>query len=193
MVVGFIGRISIGYFSDAVKTYAFYVVNNYTVSLVDESVTEGVIDHLNEKSLLKESYDSNGKVSYAYLDTKKINTIRTETSVFVKEAIDRINTHEDFNNIEIPLGYFLGRNYFLSNGIKVPIDLEVIGQEFIEIKSNVESHGINTTILSINLHINVEIQIVIPMQAERIVTENIIPLSLEIINNDIPYYLGDIL
>ena len=38
-----------------------------------------------------------------------------------------------------------------------------------------------------------EIQIVIPLQSEKLITENVIPLALEIMNNDIPYYLGDIL
>ena len=100
---------------------------------------------------------------------------------------------DTFKSIEIPLGYFFGRNYFLSNGVKVPIELEVIGNQSIEIKSSVESYGINTTILKVELHVSLDIQSVIPFQSAKIKTNTIIPLSLEIINNEIPYYLGDLL
>lgn len=193
LIIGLIGRISVGYFSDAVKTYAESIIINYSRNIIDQGVTNGVIDDLNGESLLQEVYDSNGKVSYAYLDARKINMIRTNTSKYVTEAIDVINNQDTFKSIEIPLGYFFGRNYFLSNGIKVPIELEVIGNQSIEIKSSVESYGINTTILKVELHVSLDIQSVIPFQSAKIKTNTIIPLSLEIINNEIPYYLGDLL
>ena len=193
LIIGLIGRMSVGYFSDAVKTYAESIIINYSRNIIDQGVTNGVIDDLNGESLLQEVYDSNGKVSYAYLDARKINMIRTNTSKYVTEAIDVINNQDTFKSIEIPLGYFFGRNYFLSNGIKVPIELEVIGNQSIEIKSSVESYGINTTILKVELHVSLDIQSVIPFQSAKIKTNTIIPLSLEIINNEIPYYLGDLL
>jgi len=193
LIIGLIGRMSVGYFSDAVKTYAESIIINYSRNIIDQGVTNGVIDDLNGESLLQEVYDSNGKVSYAYLDARKINMIRTNTSKYVTEAIDVINNQDTFKSIEIPLGYFFGRNYFLSNGVKVPIELEVIGNQSIEIKSSVESYGINTTILKVELHVSLDIQSVIPFQSAKIKTNTIIPLSLEIINNEIPYYLGDLL
>ena len=193
LIAGFIGRMSVGYFSDAVKTYSESVIINYSRNIIDQGVTNGVIDDLNGESLVREVYDSSGKVSYAYLDARKINIIRTNVSKYVTEAIYIINNQDTFNSIEIPLGYFFGRNYFLSNGIKVPVELEVIGNQSIEIQSNVMSYGLNTTILQINLYVKLDIKSVIPFQTAKIVTETIIPLSLEIMNNDIPYYLGDIL
>lgn len=193
LVFGIAGRISMGYFSEAVNTYADSLIINYSTEIIEEGVTTGVINDLNGESLIKEVYDANGKVSYAYLDAQKINSIKINTSKYVRESIEKINEQESFTSIDIPLGYFLGRNYFLSNGVKVPIDLEVIGNQKIEIKTDVKSYGLNTTILAINLHISLQIRSVIPFQSQNVITESIIPLSLEIMNNDIPYYLGDII
>lgn len=192
LIAGLFGRLSVGYFSDAVKTYAESIIINYSRNIIDQGVTNGVINDLNGESLVQEVYDSNGKVSYAYLDAKKINMIRTNTSKYITEAVEVINNQENFKSIDIPLGYFFGRNYFLSNGIKVPIELEVIGNQSIEIKSNVKSYGLNTTIIQIDLYVSLDIQSVIPFQSAKIETTTIIPLSLEIMNNDIPYYLGDL-
>ncbi len=193
LILGFLGKMTMGYFSEAVNTYAQSLILNYSRDVIDQGVTNAVISDLGGESLLKESYDQSGKVSYAYLDVRKINLIRTNTSKYVTDAIDIINQQENFQTIEIPLGYFFGRNYFLSNGIRIPIELEVVGNQQIDIQADVESYGLNTTILQINLYVCLEIQSVIPFQSQKIKTETWIPLSLEIMNNDIPYYLGDLL
>lgn len=193
LILGIFGRASMGYFSEAVNVYAEALIINYSREVIDQGVASSIIEDLNGESLLKQSYDSNGKVSYAYLDAQKVNKIRTNTSKYVAEAIQIINQQESFQSIEIPLGYFFGRNYFLANGVRVPIDLEVVGKYQAELQSNIENYGLNTTILEISLYVCLEIQSVIPFQEQKIITEMVIPLSLEIMNNDIPYYLGDIL
>lgn len=193
IIIGFLCKFSIGYFSDAVTAYTDALIISYSNKVVDEGVSSGVIDLLDGKSLLNEVYDEKGKVSYAYLDVQILNYLRTNISKYVLECIDTINDGEDFESIEIPLGYFFGRNYFLSNGVKVPINLEVVGYQDVAIEKNVKTMGLNTTILEINLIIELNIRSVIPFQTNVLSTKASIPLALEILNNDIPYYLGDIL
>ena len=60
LIIGLFGRMSVGYFSDAVKTYAESIIINYSRNIIDQGVTNGVIDDLNGESLLQEVYDSNG-------------------------------------------------------------------------------------------------------------------------------------
>ncbi len=180
------------YFSSAVSAYTRSLIISYANEVVDHGVTEGVVELLDVKNVLNETYDASGKVSYAYLDVKTINYVRNNISRYVANCIDTINQGEKFKSIELPLGYFFGRNYFLSNGIKVPIDLEVVGHQEVEIEKKVESYGLNTTILQINLIVTLNIRTVIPFQADTIEAKCSIPIALEILNNDIPYYLGDI-
>ena len=87
-----------GYFSEAVNTYARSLILNYSRDVIDQGVTNAVISDLGGESLLKESYDQSGKVSYAYLDVRKINLIRTNTSKYITDAIDIINQQENFQN-----------------------------------------------------------------------------------------------
>ena len=180
------------YFSQAVSTYTKSLIISYANEVIDQGVTEGVVELLDGKSILNEVYDSNGKVSYAYLDAQTINYLRNNISRYVANCIDVINNGEKFKSIELPLGYFFGRNYFLSNGIKIPVDLEVIGHQDIQIEKVVESYGLNTTILQLNLIITLNVRTVIPFQSDVIESRSSIPIALEILNNDIPYYLGDI-
>lgn len=191
LLVGLVGKFSMNYFSQAVNMYTKSLIISYTRQVMDQGVTEGVVELLDGKSIIHEVYDTNGKVSYAYLDAKTVNYIRNNISKYITECINKINQGESFHSVELPLGFFFSRNYFLSNGVKVPIALEVIGHQDIQIEKQVESYGLNTTIFQLNLKVILNIRSVIPFQTDIIESECSIPLALEILNNDIPYYLGD--
>ena len=193
IILAFVCKFSVGYFSDAVNAYTEALIKSYSKEVIDKGVSSGIITLLDGKSLLNEVYDENGKVSYAYLDVQILNYLRSNIAEYILECINEINDGDDFKSIELPLGYFFGRNYFLSNGIKVPIELEVIGYQDVFIEKNVETLGLNTTILEINLVVELSIRSVIPFQTDVINSKSSIPLALEILNKDIPYYLGDIL
>ena len=187
-----IWMLSSGYFSQAVEIYTDSKVRNYAEGLIAESIEERLLNELNDGNLFIENYDSNGNVSYAYIDSYKINKIRNDVILYTDEAINEINDHQDFGYIEVPLGYFFGIKYFLADGVRVPIDLEVIGNQDVELDMQTLSKGINTTIVQINLNIDIHIQVVIPFQSKITTTSTIIPLAIQIMNNDIPYYLGDL-
>lgn len=192
-LLGFlVWRVGSGYFSTAVDVYTVSKVRNYAEALIAESIEEGVLQELEDADLFIENYDSNGNVSYAYVNSLAINKIRNNMVLYTDKAIGKINAHTDFDKIEIPLGYFFGVRYFLADSIKIPIELEVIGNQDVELKMETVSKGINTTIVEIYLDISLEIQVVIPLQNKVTETSTRVPLAMEIMNNEIPYYLGDL-
>ncbi|MBD5391114.1 hypothetical protein HDR67_03830 [bacterium] len=188
----FAGKFSLSYFSEAIQVYTESLVIGYATEVIDEGVSRGVIELLDGKSVLCESYDTSGKVSYAYVDVKTVNYLRNNISRYVASCIDIINQGETFKTVELPLGYFFGLNYFYSKGIRVPIHLEVVGNQDVAIEKSVENYGINTTVLQLNMVISLKIRSVIPFQSKTIETKISIPVALEILNNDIPYFFGNI-
>lgn len=189
----FAGKFSMSYFSDAVSAYTESIIIGYATEVIDHGLQEGVVELLDGKNVLCESYDSAGKVTYATLDVKTINYLRNNISRYIASCIDVINQGERLSTIELPLGYFFSHNYFFSKGIRVPISLEVVGNQDVSIEKIIESYGLNTTILQINMVIALNIRSVIPFQTNVVQTKISIPVALEILNNDIPYYLGDII
>lgn len=181
------------YFSTSVRSFTDSRIINYATELITKGVEQEVLSNISSDDYFVEHYDNNGKVSYAYLNTTKINEIRNLTSEYMVSSLDEINEHKNFDSINIPLGYFLGTSVFLANGIKIPINIEVVGNQSVDIDAKVLTQGINTTIIEIYLLISVNISVVIPFQTNVVNTETKIPLSLQIMNNEIPYYLGDLL
>lgn len=155
-------------------------------------MTEEVLTTMGEEPLFTQQYDDNGKVSYAYLNTYRVNQIRTQATKSLIVSIAEIDAHRDFDFVEIPLGYFFSRNYFLANGVRIPINLEVLGSHSIDFSSEVVEYGINNSVIEVSLIIELEIQIFIPFQEKTIESTSKIPLSLEIISNDVPnVYVGN--
>ncbi|MCM1131529.1 MAG: sporulation protein YunB [Roseburia sp.] len=190
LLIVYVCKFSMSYFSEAMDVYTESLVIGYATEVIDEGITEGVVELLDGKSVLCESYDSTGKVSYAYLDVKTINYLRNNISRYIASCVDIINKGEKFSTVDLPLGYFFGLNYFFSKGLRVPIHLEVVGNQDVVIEKSIESYGLNTTVLQINMIIAINIRSVIPFQTNTVQTKISIPVALEILNNDIPYYLG---
>lgn len=193
IIVFILFKVSSGYFSETVKLYTTSMVRNYSEALIANSIENELMDKIGNSSFLIEKYNSKGYVSYAYLNSYKVNDVRNSIILYMDEAIEEINQHNDLQSIDIPLGYLFGTKYFLTHGIKIPITLDVIGNQDVEVKIDTISKGINTTIIEIYLLVSIDIQVVIPLQKEVVITETKIPLSIEILNNEIPYYLGDFL
>lgn len=190
LLVVYASRFSMSYFSEAMDTYTESLIISYATEVIDDGISEKVVELLDGKSVLCESYDSTGKVSYAYLDVKTINYLRNNISKHITNCVDIINKGEKFKTVDLPLGYFFGLNYFFSRGIRVPIDLEVVGNQDVFIEKSIESYGLNTTVLQINMIVTLNIKSVIPFQTNTVQTKVSVPVALEILNNDIPYYLG---
>ena len=183
-------RLATGYFSNAVKVYTTSIVRNYAEAMIAEAVDENVVANMKDVNFFIKEMDSDGKVSYAYLNSYVVNKIRNDTIKFTDKAIEKIDSSEDFDSIDIPMGYFFGFRYFFVDKIKVPLKIDVIGNQDVEISVDANDLGINTTMIEINLFVAIDIQVVIPFQENITRTEVTIPLAIEIMNNDVPYYLG---
>lgn len=190
-IIGLLWKFITGYFSNAIDVYTTTKIKNYAEDVIITSIEEEILDNVSDSDFLVESYDSQGKVSYAYFDTQKINLVRNTIAKYMDNIINRIEHHQDLQKIDIPIAYFLGTKYFLSNSFKIPISLEVVGNQDIDIKTEKIVSGLNTTIFEINLVIAVEIYVVIPFQSKKIETSTQIPIAIEILNNEIPYYYSD--
>lgn len=193
IIVFVVYQLGTHYLSSSVEAFTNSRISSYANELITKSIEEKVIAIISSEDYFVEHYDNSGKVSYAYLNTTKINEIRGNTSKYLVYSLREINEHKEFDTLNIPLGYFIGTTSFLANGVRVPLNIEVVGNQSVDIDANIVNKGINTTIIELYLIINVNIIVAIPFQSRVVNTKTKIPLSMQIMNNEVPYYLGDIL
>ncbi|UOQ85306.1 sporulation protein YunB [Gracilibacillus salinarum] len=93
--------------------------------------------------------------------------------------------------VEVPLGQALGIPILANLGPKIPINLEVIGTVGTEITSELAQTGINGAWIDINVHITVEMRVVIPFASAPTKLEQDIPVSKVFHPGDVPDYYHD--
>lgn len=92
---------------------------------------------------------------------------------------------------EIPLGA-ISQSAFLSNlGPKIPVKMKLIGDIISGITTDVKEYGINNVLIEVGITIEVSSRINLPFLSKIITVQNIIPISLKVIQGNIPsYYLN---
>lgn len=92
---------------------------------------------------------------------------------------------------QIPIG-LITKNPLLSNmGPKIPVRIHYIGDVLGNIKTNITPYGINNALVEIGLHLEVNVQIMLPYLTKQKTVSFDIPISIKMIQGKIPtYYSG---
>ncbi|MDX8044734.1 sporulation protein YunB [Gracilibacillus sp. S3-1-1] len=93
--------------------------------------------------------------------------------------------------VEVPIGQALGIPVLANLGPKVPVNMEVIGSVATEITSEIVETGINGAYIHVNVHIAVEMMVVIPFASEPARVVQDIPVTKVFYPGEVPYYYND--
>lgn len=190
LISGFLIRFIIGYYSESVISHAKIEALNYAEQIIMDSISKDVIANLDNTELFISEYKNN-KLVRMYLNTQKLNKIRNEVALYTDTIIEEINHSNGLNDVNIPLGYFFGLKTLFDLDVNIPISMEIIGNQNVEIAYQAISKGINTTIIEFFINISVDMKLALPLKIIDLVSETSIPLAYEIINNDVPYFYSN--
>lgn len=178
------------------------------IMIIKNSINEEVLKTLDD-NMFKIVQNNNGKIQTIDFNPIIVNRFLTKTTSVVsdnltnleKGNIDEISflDKENFNYkklkngviSEIPMG-IITNNVFLSNlGPKVPVKLNLIGNVVSNVETKVRNYGINSALVEIIVKVEVSEQVIIPFQTKTIKIVNEVPVSIKIINGNVPnYYLN---
>ncbi len=130
--------------------------------------------------------DNSGNVIMIKSNVGPINEIISDVAVKIQNEIN----NEGRENIEIPLGSFIGFKLLSGKGPGIPIKISSIGNVETDLKSEFTSQGINQTIHRVYLQVECEVSILTPYNniTERIANQ--VLLAENVIVGQIPdtYY-----
>lgn len=190
--------------------YSSMLASKITKYVVNVAYTTKEYD-MNENGLFDVVYGNDGEIKTIIYDTMSVNSLLNAVTNKVYEVfnklelgkINELNIRENIltNNstniakegiiLEIPTGLF-SNNYFFSNlGPKIPIKISLTGEFESHISTEVKEYGLNNALIEMYIDIRVTEQVTMPFISKKIIIENQIPISLNIINGKIPeYYLN---
>lgn len=179
--------------------------------IVTTTITEEVAKNTIMDDLFITSLDNNGNINTIDFNSSNVNLLLTRASKLVDQnlrylengEIDKLSisrsTLSNYDSKKLVNGIFyelpsgiIFNNPILSNIFpKIPIKLDLIGNAISILNTDIESYGINSALLKVNIEITVEVKVLLPFTTKKIEVVSNIPIVMKIIEGNIPsYYLG---
>ena len=161
--------------------------------------------------IIKEK-DEKGEITFITYNTKEINKttsqitkiietdlknlmqgnikdIELNTNIITQEYYEKINNGIIFT---VSIGTATGNSLLANIGPKIPLKLKLVGGVTTKIESEVKEYGLNNALIEISAITKVTTVIQMPFLSKEVILENKIPLTMEIIQGNIPkYYIGN--
>lgn len=178
-------------------------------SVISSTVTREIANDISMTDLFITTKDNSGNIKSIDFNTKNVNLILTHTTDVVEESLKYLETGQidklKLDNVpisidnnlkkgiiyEVPSGIILN-NVILNNIFpKIPVKINLIGNIFCKLNTDVESYGINNALIKVNINIEVEVKILLPFVSKNSKISVDVPLIMKLMEGNVPSYYFD--
>ena len=176
--------------------YAEGEMKRVVTTVINKSINE--IDFNDELFIMKN--DDNIKI--IDYDPKVLNSIISNISNSVYDNLKLIEKMDSniLNKFNISKSIFYIPSFIIFNSVmlnnlgpKIPIKLELIESVNPNIETKVTEYGINNSLIEVSIKVNASVKMILPLASRELDISVIVPLTVKIIQGNIPeYYFGDL-
>ena len=167
---------------------------NVISSILNDSINE--IIYKKDLNIINVNKNSSGDIVSLDFDNKKVNEILIiSTNTILKNInemenvnIERLN--DNYLVYYIPMGVIHDIPSLTNIGPKIPFKFNIIGNVSCSTTNNIKEYGINSSLIEVNLNIDLNVQVILPFKAEVINMGKSVLLDSKIIQGNIPEYYG---
>ena len=192
----------------------FYKYLEIEASSLANSIVDSTINDVLKDSEINDLFITNEINNQIYLDynTQYVNYLLKKINKQLEENLNNLiangtNSSELKNSLQdpassslslgtiylIPLKSINNNPFFINTCPKIPIKINFLGQISSSLKTNATSYGVNNTIYEAYLHTEISVQIITPLTMKKVVSTVEAPITIKIIQGEVPYYLRSFL
>ena len=173
--------------------------------VVNKAISARTTDVLDVNDIIIETQQSDNRVTTIF-NTEIINRVRSETSTLIKQYLENAETGDlnylpNLQNVEydvgkmqagdgivffVPLGQAANLPIIGNLGPKIPIRFHIIGNVHTNVESSITNFGINNAFVEVSIHIEVNVQIIVPLASSASHIEQTIPVAMGIVSGTVP-------
>ncbi len=185
------------------KRFGVYAVN----SAIDQEFLKKI-----DNNIFDVTFNEKNEIQMIDFRAKEVNQLLKQTTIKVQKRLvdlengktDQLEIANTFKGIkfkeikkgvvcEVPMGALFSNSIVANNGPIFPIKLNFIGEVVTNLKTKVETYGINSIYLEVSIHVEVEERITMPQFTDSSKIQVDIPLTVKVIQGSIPnYYLSSL-
>ncbi len=179
-------------------------IASYVVSKAINSRTSNVLD---VNDIIEDLPAGSSEMVTTKFNTEIINRVRAETLELVKMYLEQAeqgelahlpeleNVEYDINKIQegdgivffVPLGQAANIPLLGNLGPKIPIRFHVIGNVHSNVTSSIQEFGINSAYVEVGIHIEVNVQIIVPFASKSTSVSQDIPVAMGLTRGPVPH------
>ena len=169
-------------FNKVILPMAISLTKKYMVEIINDA-TGNIKFNNNLFEIEKGDNNEIQMINYnSYEATSLINNITYNIQ-------DKLNN--DLNNnkyivAKIPLGIIFKNSLVRNFGPMIDVKMKVVGNVLSELETEVKPYGINNAVVSVRVKLKAQAEVILPIVSKEIEIENIIPISINIVNGSIP-------
>ncbi|WP_042476124.1 sporulation protein YunB [Bacillus ndiopicus] len=179
-------------------------VASFVVNKAINARTSGVLD---VNDIIENLPSGSGDMITTKFNTEIINRVRSETQALVKEYLEQAEngdlTHlPNLENVEynvgkmeagdgivffVPLGQAANLPLLGNLGPKIPIRFHIVGSVSSDVRSTIREFGINNAYVEVSIHLEVNVQIIVPFASKSSTVEQDIPVAIGLVQGSVPH------
>lgn len=182
--------------------YSVSKIKNVSASLINRVVSSELANLKSINEMIIVTKGSEDEIQMIDFDSQAVNKVLTSITTGLLDNLKdndafsdafEGNSYKYSNGIvyELPIGV-VSNNIFLSNlGPKIPVKLNMVGDVFTNVNTEIKEYGINNALVKISIDVSVNEKIVIPFISKTVNVSVSVPISLKLIQGNIPIYYGN--
>ena len=182
--------------------YTVSKMRNISTTLINNKISNELANLKSIDEMIIVTKGSDDEIQMIDFNSTIVNSVLTSVTDNLLSSLKKVETdtalfdsdsHKYSNGIvyEVPLG-IVSNNIFLSNlGPKIPVKLNMIGDIFTNINTEIKEYGINNALVKISIDVSLNEKIIIPFISKTVNVSVSVPISLKLIQGNIPIYYGN--
>lgn len=176
-----------GYFRfryrEAIRGLAETQVRNATSDLINDAIDKQIeTDHIQYDRIVYFEKDLNGRITALKTNMSEVNRLKTDTLNIINDEILALDT----SDIGIPIGSLFFPEILSGRGPQIPVNILSIRNSDASFSSEFTEAGINQTLQQLNMHVSVDVAVLVMGQTNYFTVSSQVVVAETIIVGQVP-------
>lgn len=155
---------------------------------INSIVKDELAQNIKYSDFVSVKTDNNGDIAAINLDTVEVNKFGSTVALRVQDQLKSIGG----KGVSVPIGVITGSTLLAYYGPRLNIKVMPLGNVECSFKSELQSAGVNQTRYMVSINVKADLQVLIPLENEKLSVESTVPIAETLIVGKVPsfYYNG---
>lgn len=170
-------------YNDSILSLAKTQVSNTTSDLINDAIDRQIEDgNIQYDRMVYFEKNLDGRITALKTNMSEVNRLKTDILNLINDEILALST----DDLGIPIGSLILPEFLSGRGPNIPVEIMSIRNSDASFSSNFTEAGINQTLQQMNMHVSVDVTVLVLGKTESFTISSQVVVAETIIVGDVP-------